>query len=50
VIAEEELTNVRVDNFNELLVEYVTRVGGRHKGRSLNDFEAEFQQGLMNQC
>src|SRR6478672_6126062 len=27
VIAEEELTNVRVDNFTELLVEYVTAVG-----------------------
>ena len=51
VIAEEELTNVRVDKFTELLVEYVTSVGGQAiiKGlRSPNDFEAEFQQGLMN--
>ena len=51
VIAGEELTNVRVDKFTELLVEYVTSVGGQAivKGlRSPNDFEAEFQQGLMN--
>jgi pantetheine-phosphate adenylyltransferase len=51
VIAEEELTNVRVDKFTELLVEYVTSVGAHAivKGlRSPNDFEAEFQQGLMN--
>ena len=51
VIAEEELTNVQVDKFTELLVEYVTSVGGQAivKGlRSPNDFEAEFQQGLMN--
>jgi pantetheine-phosphate adenylyltransferase len=51
VIAEEELTNVSVDKFTELLVEYVTSVGGQAivKGlRSPNDFEAEFQQGLMN--
>src|SRR5947199_7318072 len=51
VIAEEELTNVSVDKFTELLVEYVTSIGGHAivKGlRSPNDFEAEFQQGLMN--
>ncbi len=51
VIAEEELTNVRVDKFTELLVEYVHSVGGQAivKGlRSPNDFESEFQQGLMN--
>ena len=51
VIADEELTNVRVDKFTELLVEYVTSIGGHAivKGlRSPNDFEAEFQQGLMN--
>jgi pantetheine-phosphate adenylyltransferase len=51
VIAEEELTNARVDKFTELLVEYVTSVGAHAivKGlRSPNDFEAEFQQGLMN--
>ncbi len=51
VIATEELANVRVDKFTELLVEYVRSVGGQAivKGlRSPNDFEAEFQQGLMN--
>lgn len=51
VIATEELTNVRVDKFTELLVEYVHSVGGQAiiKGlRSPNDFESEFQQGLMN--
>ena len=51
VITEEELANVQVDKFTELLVEYVTSVGGQAivKGlRSPNDFEAEFQQGLMN--
>ena len=51
VITAEELTNVRVDKFTELLVEYVHSVGGQAivKGlRSPNDFEAEFQQGLMN--
>jgi pantetheine-phosphate adenylyltransferase len=51
VIAEEELTNVRVDKFTQLLVEYVMSVDAHAivKGlRSPNDFEAEFQQGLMN--
>jgi len=51
VLAAEELTNVRVDKFSNLLVEYVRSVGGQAiiKGlRSPNDFEAEFQQGLMN--
>jgi len=51
VIAAEELSNVRVDKFTELLVEYVNSVGGQAivKGlRSPNDFESEFQQGLMN--
>ena len=51
VIAAEKLSNVRVDNFTELLVEYVRSVGGQViiKGlRSPNDFDAEFQQGLMN--
>lgn len=51
VIASEELTNVRVDKFTELLTQYVQSVGGQVivKGlRSPNDFEAEFQQGLMN--
>ena len=52
VIAAEGMTNVRVDKFTELLtVDYVRSVGGQAiiKGlRSPNDFEAEFQQGLMN--
>jgi pantetheine-phosphate adenylyltransferase len=51
VIAAEALTNVRVDKFSSLLVEYVRSLGGHViiKGlRSPNDFEAEFQQGLMN--
>jgi pantetheine-phosphate adenylyltransferase len=51
VLAAEELTNVQVDKFAYLLVEYVRSVGGQAivKGlRSPNDFEAEFQQGLMN--
>ena len=51
VLATEELTNVRVEKFTELLVVYVRAVGGEIiiKGlRSPNDFDAEFQQGLMN--
>jgi pantetheine-phosphate adenylyltransferase len=51
VIAAEDLPNVRVDMFKELTVNYVRTVGGQAiiKGlRSPNDFEAEFQQGLMN--
>ncbi|MFL5626729.1 MAG: pantetheine-phosphate adenylyltransferase [Ktedonobacteraceae bacterium] len=51
VIAAEGLTNVRVDKFAELLVDYVRSVGGQViiKGlRAPNDFESEFQQGLMN--
>ena len=51
VLATEELTNVRVEKFTELLVDYVRAVGGEIiiKGlRSPNDFDAEFQQGLMN--
>ena len=51
VIASENLPNVRVGHLTQLLVEYVREVGGQViiKGlRSPNDFEAEFQQGLMN--
>jgi len=51
VIASEGLANVRVDKFATLLVDYVRSVGGQAiiKGlRSTIDFEAEFQQGLMN--
>jgi pantetheine-phosphate adenylyltransferase len=51
VIAEEHLTNIRVEQYTELSVEYVRSVGGVAivKGlRSPNDFEAEFSQWLMN--
>jgi pantetheine-phosphate adenylyltransferase len=51
VIASEALPNVRVEKFTALLVDFVRAVGGHAiiKGlRSPNDFEAEFQQGLMN--
>jgi pantetheine-phosphate adenylyltransferase len=51
VIAAEAMTNVRIDKFSSLLVEYVRSIGGHAiiKGlRSPNDFESEFQQGLMN--
>ena len=51
VIAAEALPNVRVEKFTALLVDYVRSVGGQAiiKGlRSPTDFEAEFQQGLMN--
>src|SRR5947209_4975338 len=51
VLAAEDMINVRVEQFTELLVNYVRSVEGQViiKGlRSPNDFEAEFQQGLMN--
>ena len=51
VIASEALLNVRVEKFTILLVDFVRSLGGHAiiKGlRSPNDFEAEFQQGLMN--
>ncbi len=51
VIASEDLTNIRVEKFTGLTVEYVRQVGGHAiiKGlRSGNDFEAEIRQGLMN--
>jgi len=51
VVASEGLTNVRVDKFTDLLVNYVRSLGGQViiKGlRAPSDFEAEFQQGLMN--
>ncbi len=51
VIAAEDLPNVRVDMYKELTVYHVRSLGGQAiiKGlRSPNDFEAEFQQGLMN--
>ena len=51
VIASENLTNVQVDTYTGLTVEYVRSVSGQVivRGlRSSNDFDAEFQQGLMN--
>lgn len=52
VIAAEGLTNVRADTFAHLLlVDYVRSVEGIAiiKGlRSPNDFETEFDQGMMN--
>ncbi len=51
VISAEGIANMRVEKFTTLLVDYVRSVGGQAivKGlRSPNDFEAEFQQGLMN--
>lgn len=51
VIDAEGLSNVRIDTFSTLTVEYIRSVGGCAlvKGlRSPNDFDAEFQQGLMN--
>jgi pantetheine-phosphate adenylyltransferase len=50
-IADEALTNVRVETFSSLLVEYVQSVNGEAiiKGlRSPDDFGSEFQQALMN--
>lgn len=51
VIREESLSNVSVEKFTGLSVDFVRSIGGHAivKGlRSPNDFEAEFQQGLMN--
>ena len=51
VIDAQELTNVRVQHFSGLVVDFVRSVGGTAivKGlRSPNDFDAEFSQGLMN--
>lgn len=51
VLAADELTNVRVDSYRNLTVEYVRSIGGQAiiKGlRSTQDFESEFQQSLMN--
>ncbi len=51
VIAAEGLANVRVEKFTGLVVDFVHMMHGHAivKGlRSPNDFEAEFQQGLMN--
>ena len=51
VIAAEGMRHVRVEKFATLLVDYFRCVGGHAiiKGlRSPKDFEAEFQQGMMN--
>lgn len=51
VVEHEKLQNVRIVKFTGLAVEYVRSIGAVAliKGlRSSNDFEAEFQQGLMN--
>jgi pantetheine-phosphate adenylyltransferase len=51
VLVAEALPNVHVEPYAELSIDYVRSVGGDViiKGlRSPGDFEAEFQQGLMN--
>lgn len=51
VISAEGFSNVRVEKFTGLVVDYVRSIQGQAivKGlRSPNDFDAEFQQGLMN--
>ncbi len=51
VLAVEELANIHVEKYSGLTVEYVRSLGAQTivKGlRSANDFEAEFQQGMMN--
>lgn len=51
VIEQEKLHNLRIEKYTGLTVEFARQVGGQAiiKGlRSPNDFEAEFQQGLMN--
>ncbi|HVU70023.1 MAG TPA: pantetheine-phosphate adenylyltransferase [Ktedonobacteraceae bacterium] len=51
VIATEGLTNVRIDTYIGLTTDHVRSLGGQViiKGlRSPNDFDSEFQQGLMN--
>lgn len=50
-LAEQGLLNVRVESYHELSVDFARRMRGKViiKGlRSVMDFEAEFQQGLMN--
>jgi pantetheine-phosphate adenylyltransferase len=51
VIETEQLHNIRVEQYTGLTVDFVRAVGGQAIVRGLrspNDFEAEFQQGLMN--
>ncbi len=50
-IEEQKLTNVRVEAFEVLTVEFVRQVGAQIIVKGLRgglDFEAEFQQALMN--
>src|SRR5690349_9812794 len=50
-IADDELTNVRVEPFDGLIVEFARSVGAQAivRGlRAVTDFEYEFQQALMN--
>ncbi len=51
IAADPSLSNVRVEKYTDLTIHYVRSAGALAivKGlRSPNDFEAEFQQGLMN--
>lgn len=51
VLADEDLSNVRVDMLTGLVVDHARALGGHVivKGlRSPNDFDMEFEQGLMN--
>lgn len=50
-IAEESLTNVRVEPFEGLVIDFARSVGAKSivRGlRAVTDFELEFQQALMN--
>ena len=52
VITDEGISNIQIAHFSELIVNYARSICAMAlvKGlRSPNDFEAEFQQGLMNQ-
>lgn len=51
VLASEDLPNVRVDTYTGLTTDHTRTLGGQViiRGlRSPNDFDLEFQQGLMN--
>jgi len=50
-VAEEGLTNVRVEPFEGLVIDYARTIGAQSivRGlRAVTDFELEFQQALMN--
>ncbi len=50
-VAEEGLTNVRIEPFEGLVIDYARTVGAQAivRGlRAVTDFELEFQQALMN--